>query len=559
MSSPRDMGDTPAEFLSRLPPYFSGLDQTRSKAEDKHARALVKAETLRRELVESLGLLSIGQDEHRGYTETGIERRAVTQLAVNREYGSELLAIPTARGLRRDWLADPKHAAGTMRQCSKSWGIIRRGESLGAIPFGCGSALCPVCMHHKASKRVHKWAGLISGLVEEGYRVVHVTLTQPIDLGYDVPVGFVGPLKLGTGRRSLLVGEDDATGAAVRGEPLGMALDRYRASLTGIRDSRARTGREDSDREFWKRSVAGYIYGIEWTGGDESDPRWHVHGHLLLVLRPSVRLAWDWSGKLLTLADLARRGHEPTGEEYAAASWWSGMVERWCRHSSGNEAAQHARVVADLSYGGGASSADMVGAVREVLKYPFKPGDLTTAQLGEVLVTAKGRRFHLPGGVFHGSSRVGKRVRSMLEYVEAGDNRPPPPGMGGLTVEQIETVHDLYDLRLPALLEDPSEAAALLWRRVEEGACGLDQMRKKEIAGRVVTTWKACGAIDARWVPVTLADLKYLRRRHRDRATLEVARYERESRTMLEDDPLVVVQALARLRDLPEWLTEGGR
>jgi len=103
---------------------------------------------------------------------------------------------------------------------------------------------------------------------------------------------------------------------------------------------------------------------------------------------------------------------------------------------------------------------DVLSAVKEVLKYPFKPGQLTHAQVLEVLASTKGRRFHLPGGFLHGNSRVARAVKKAL----AGEDLPE-----NLTSDQVRLVQDLVSIKEEADPPESIEVAYTVAPNVEPG------------------------------------------------------------------------------------------
>jgi hypothetical protein len=310
----------------------------------------------------------------------------------------EWQAIERPAALRPEWVADPRKLHAQLRTCSAGWGVMRSPDGVyRAQPMRCGSPLCPTCLAHKARRVQERWAPMLAELAARGCRFVHVTLTQPARAA--APSG-AWPMVLNANERTHYVHAQAATevGLAVEGEPLGDALARLRASWTALRDSRA-------TREWWGESVVGYLYGIEWTGrrhaaqdaGATWDARWHAHLHALVVLHPEVRDGRPgWQG------DRGRLNPYRGG-------WAGRLVREWCARTPGADPA--AQAVVRVTGDEGRTAAD---ALREVLKYPFKPGELTDAQVVEVLATTKGGRFHLPGGAFHGASGAARCAASLV-------------------------------------------------------------------------------------------------------------------------------------------------
>lgn len=314
--------------------------------------------------------------------------------------------ITNGRPLRPDWTADPQAAAAQLDACGSSYGVhLNTDGELGSHALGCKSPLCPQCARRKAARRVSRLGPVVDELVARGYQLCHVTLTQP---QRSYPESELQPVIL-TDFERRFCGDSHAAagrGSAVSGETLGQALSRLKKAMTGLRDGR-RT------RAKWVNDVAGYVYGIEWTGRHDGHLRWHVHIHILVILRPAVDAGefWDW------------------------------LVPEWCRLTlaeHGEKAAapeaQHARIL-------NAETAE--DELREILKYPFKPASLTTAQLVDVLASTKGLRFHHVGGGLHACSKVGKLVRAFL----ADDVELAGEITEKLTVPEVEMAMDIYEGR----------------------------------------------------------------------------------------------------------------
>lgn len=224
-----------------------------------------------------------------------------------------------------------------------------------------------MCRRWLAAQRSETWGLVMSALLARGARAYSVTLTQPQlewpawpcllteaeRRVYSVPLYDLG---------------DAAAWASVPGEPLSSALARLRDAWAAMRNGRASLG-------WWRATVLGGVYGVEATarrsllpdGGPPYVPRWHVHMHAMVLLRPGV----DVDG------------------------WWVDVQSRWCEVSGGAPEAQHLRPVVDVA-----------DAVREVLKYPLKLATMTEAQTVDWLAVTKGLRWGCPFGQLHGSSPV---------------------------------------------------------------------------------------------------------------------------------------------------------
>ena len=160
------------------------------------------------------------------------------------------------------------------------------------------------------------------------------------------------------------------------GEPLGAALDGLGHAWKLLVDGRG-------SRSLWQADCMGYLLGTEWPGiSPQGNRAWHAHHHVLCVL-------WPWT------------------DPHEFERW---VKARWAQVCPGsNPRAQHM------------SQIGLKDALKEVLKYPFKPLQLDDDQLCESMVTTKGRRPHRCGGAFHGASVIGRQ----REAIRRGEDPPP--------------------------------------------------------------------------------------------------------------------------------------
>lgn len=219
---------------------------------------------------------------------------------------------------------------------------------------GCKSRLCPVCARPRAARAVARWLPVLEAAAADGAELRHTTLTQPAIVGDG---GLVTPIEARRYGWRGTVAADGVVARAVGGEGLGESYVRLRDALTEVR-------KNGSTREAWRATLGGYVLGCEWTGrSPEGVPRWHVHVHLLTVTPQAIPQR---------LVD--RR------------------LAEWARHVGGSPKAQHSRVCAP-------------DKLTEVLKYPFKISNLTSAQRIEVLAYMRGMHPHQAAGSWHASSR----------------------------------------------------------------------------------------------------------------------------------------------------------
>lgn len=386
--------------------------------------------------------------------------------AVELHTGARVL-VASPRSVRPDWAATGEAAVNALSRCSTCWGVHRSGDKYGAHPYGCNASLCPVCARSKASKRARKWLPTFAALQSEGYTLVHLTYTQ-LHRGNVTPEI---PLPMGgTVRVTPINGRGPGVGPSSWGAPLGNEADRLTASWRAMRNN-------TSNRPWWRRTVAGYVYGMEATGQSSKvvdgkripwgPRRWHVHGHALVLLAPEVDPAeWasEWGARWARCSPGAIPQTDPDGDR---CCW---------------------RVV-------DGSEGSVNTAVLEVLKYPGKLASMVPSQVVEWMATAKGRHWHQAGGCLHASSTVGRSVRALqrgevLDGVSSSD-------------QELAT--------LLASVVDESEPAERMFRAYEAqdgvhlpenaGADGVRNVGDK-------THLPASGAVldGGWWVPVTVQE-----------------------------------------------------
>lgn len=166
-------------------------------------------------------------------------------------------------------------------------------------------------------------------------------------------------------------------GRATGGESLLSAYGRIRGTLTAVRDDRG-------CRDVVKQAFGGFLVGVEWTGRARwgGVPRWHAHIHGM--------------------------GCTPRGVVVDEKA----VRRAWCRRSGGAMSAQHVREVDP-------------DKVAEVLKYPFKPSHLSSAERIESLSSMRGVHPHHVSGAWHHASRARKSDPCWDRWLEA---RPPEKG-----------------------------------------------------------------------------------------------------------------------------------
>lgn len=255
------------------------------------------------------------------------------------------------------WALDLEREAGRLLAC-ESGGTLLRDPSTGRwrpTLLGCGARICPVCAAARAGRARTEWQPVYEAAAADGAEIRHWTVTQRADC---TPGGLVTAHEARRyGWQGMVAEGPDTVGWPTGGESLGEAYCRLREGLR-----RARTGKPG---KRLRRRLGGYIRGTEWTGrGPGGIPRWHVHCHMLSCV-PRDHALTD-----------AEVDHE---------------LQRWARLAGGSIRAQHCRIVGP-------------DRVAEVLKYPFKPANLTSAQRIETLAYARGLRPHHTCGAWHSQS-----------------------------------------------------------------------------------------------------------------------------------------------------------
>lgn len=353
------------------------------------------------------------------------------------------------RMLRDSWTADPRRSALRLAGCSTSGGVHRVGEEWGSHAYGCGDSVCPMCARRKAAARVKDLAPCLLWLSMHGYQLVHLTLTRPGDTSD-------GACVLAPWERVTTIHDHVDEGPAVPGETLPDAVADLRRAWTALRDGRGEVDPGYSSRRWWRDTVPGYVYGIEWTGrrcigrgcpacrGDHTAHhtgpyrlRWHVHLHALLIVRNHHSIEWEEDGTI--------RG-----------PWWDRLTTRWCELVEGaRPEAQHARRLI--------TEEAIEGGIVECLKYPFKPAELTRAQLVEALTCMKGTRAHNVGGCLHSSGRVGKLAKSLYRHHD--DVSEDTLHVTGMTTDDVKTAFDLANGW--RAVDEAREAVSVLYRSRE--------------------------------------------------------------------------------------------
>ena len=421
-----------------LPPWMPALRRAARRTGEEGeaaARAVARFDRLDeygRRVVAALTGSSVVCRGDRGVTPSGAPRVAVEVVRLGDGQGVD---VPDARGLREDWDADPARAVLRVAGCSTAW-PLRQRTSDGrwvAQPMTCGCSVCPRCVVAGLVERRDRWAAALAWLHEHGYRLVLLTRTRRAPRPSEpLPVVWTADDVARWGEcphpTAAQLGYDG--GSAVPGESLHAAWDALTAASRTCIDSRGIVswrGRPVSRREWWARSVVAQLDAIEATQVRETEEglidwlRWHVHGHMLLVLDPSA----------LGPDDVRADGTlDPAGE------WYSAWLAGWSAEVDANVEAQDARVL---------DAGNLDKSLREVIKYAGQLDSMTQAGVIEWLTTTKGRRPHRAGGALHGSTKRGRAARAVSLLAQLRDGELTAEGAGDLSELREELAGVLRD------------------------------------------------------------------------------------------------------------------
>ena len=169
------------------------------------------------------------------------------------------------------------------------------------------------------------------------------------------------------------------------------------------------------------RLFSGSLGSLEWTGhrklgGKKRSKlaftikvvRWHAHLHVLLIIDPDVHIPVDEEGYAIHPLDHDKL--EECGYKAEDCGWWGDLCDLWLEaigqqdDASAGWEGQKARLIGAT----GGRKDDVEGALREVIKYPFKPAEMTDAQICEAVATVVGAHLRTRGGMLHASSKVAK-------------------------------------------------------------------------------------------------------------------------------------------------------
>ena len=296
-----------------------------------------------------------------------------------------LVAVEDGRAVT--WPVDLVREAERLNQCEHGGVLLwdRATRQWRPSPMLCGARGCPRCARARIGRWVWRWMPFFTAAATDRAMLAQITLTQPASIS---PGALVLPHERTRFRGGSTPGE---WGTAVGGESLTGSYLRFRDHWTSVREDRATKVR-------WRRSLAGCCYGIEWTQRPDMRkargpqvPRWHCHAHLLVVVPRTRR----WPDVRATWAELRR--------DWCSAAGASPRAQDFQRLGSGDQTVED--------------------AVLEVMKYPFKVGDLSVAGCVEAYASLRGVRPHHVAGALHATSRASTEEpwRSWL-----AERRDPP-------------------------------------------------------------------------------------------------------------------------------------
>ena len=345
------------------------------------------------------------------------------------------LDVPGAREQPGAWTAEPAAWSLRLLGCSRRWAAHGDGS---LAPVGCGLSICPSCRARAAGTRIRRAGVMLEAMRAAGSTLALVTFTQPHGRPVSGPVVLRGA-ELGAWWVPELA---KRRGRATTGADLAGELERLRSSWRKLRHD------DRPARAWWSAHVEGCWTGIEWTTGRPmigplSDgawrpnvPRYHVHLHAVMALSGD-RWRWDDDGK-------------------ADGGAWLELRNAWCRLCPG--ASPEAQDLRRLD--------DVEGGLAEVLKYPFKPAESTTATTLEAVSVTRGLHPHQTSGAWHGGSKRWKEAAS--EALEAVAHHTSWAPTSSPLVAAVEA-RDAHLLRPPApALYRPGGGGP--WRGAEDDA-----------------------------------------------------------------------------------------
>lgn len=322
----------------------------------------------------------VGRSSELGFADHGKHVLDVAWLAEGPGAGAELDLGDDSRPTQ--WVLDLENEARRLSICETGavllWDV--GNQRWRARSLGCNCRLCPVCSRVRAARACGRWRAVLEAAAADGAVLRHWTLTQPVIMA---PGGLVTPAEARRGYWVGAVAADGVRARAVGGEGLGSGYRRLRGALTALRENAA-------TRDIVRAAFGGLLVGCEWTGRDPGTgiPRWHVHAHLL--------------------------GCTPAGVHVDEQA----VLRAWCKLTGGSMRAQHVRLV-------DATDEKSIGkAIAEVLKYPFKPAGLTSAQRIETLAWMRGMHPHHISGAWSPLSKARKEDPCWSRWLEA---RPETP------------------------------------------------------------------------------------------------------------------------------------
>lgn len=332
------------------------------------------------------------------------------------------LAVVGGREVRFDWAVKPRKIAGRLDRCSETWRVLRDPEGRPVVaPEGCGSRWCPVCAHYEAASTAEEIAPELEALLRAGGRAFHTTWTIPHDEESRGPVLLTEAER----RRYVVTGPImDQVGVSSLGPGLAESL----SELLGVWRQLRHDG---AGGRLWRRIVLAGVYRWEATGRRELEdgryvPRWHVHLHALIVVRDDEDAA--------ELEELQRA---------------------WCALTGASMAGQHMRPIEG-------EGPQLRQALREVIKYPVKPLELTMAQRLEAAAVCAGMHVGYRLGALHGTSKIRTKALEIATQPECGAKRR--------AIEKaLGEVDGEFVVELARALEDKDEGPVALYRDLEEG------------------------------------------------------------------------------------------
>jgi hypothetical protein len=269
--------------------------------------------------------------------------------------------------------------ARRMALCAQPWAAVATRNEYGEVVWRrwlCGAPMCPVCMAHRAAEYAEDQGVRWDAFGSAGFGLGMLTLSASPVLTLD---GAHMPVRVEPEEAGRLSRRARLSGCSVPGQPLASVEADFSSSLARWWRAARRAG-----------DVVGAVRAVELT--QVSPPgrhvdyrgrpalRWHVHAHILVVLRPGA-------------LEPRRAGERWKGD--AGGHVVGGLIQSWLYHAPTRAlpGSQHAHALT--------CAAD----ARQVTKYLVKPGSMTRTGAIEASLWSTGRHQRQALGALHATAR----------------------------------------------------------------------------------------------------------------------------------------------------------